>query len=37
MQLSEEGSRENNDQEDEGENAFNQKIDLQSQNVGIGW
>ena len=37
MRLSKEGSCENNDQEDKGENAFDQRIDLQSQNVGIGW
>ena len=36
-ELSEEESRETNEQEDEKESAFDQKIDLQSQNVGIGW
>ena len=35
--LSEVGSREINEQEDEGESAFDQKIDLRSQNIGIGW
>ena len=35
--LSEERSREINKQEDEKESAFDQKIDLRSQNVGIGW
>ena len=37
MQLSEEGSREINVQEGEWESAFDRKIDLQSQNIGIGW
>ena len=35
--LSKEGSHETNEQEDKKESAFNWKIDLQSQNVGIGW
>ena len=35
--LSEKESREINEQEDERESAFFQKIDLQSQNVGIDW
>ena len=35
--LSEEESVEINKQEDERENTFNQKIDLQSQNVDFGW
>ena len=35
--LSEEGSREINEQEDERKSTFNRKIDLQSQNVGIIW
>ena len=37
MRLSKEGSREINEQEDERESALDQKIDLQSQNVGIVW
>ena len=37
VRLSEVGSREINEQEDEGESAFDRKIDLRSQNVGIGW
>ena len=37
MQLSEKRSREINKQEDKRESAFDQKIDLQSQNVGISW
>ena len=37
VRLSEEESREINEQEDEGESAFDWKIDLRSQNVGIGW
>ena len=35
--LSEKGSRKTNKQKDEKESTFDQKIDLQSQNVGIGW
>ena len=35
--LSKEGSREINKQEDKRESAFDRKIDLQSQNVSIGW
>ena len=35
--LSEEGLHEINEQEDESESAFDQKIDLWSQNIGIGW
>ena len=35
--LSKEGSRKINKEEDEKESAFDWKIDLQSQNVGIGW
>ena len=34
--LSEEGLCEINEQEDEKESAFDWKIDLQSQNIGIG-
>ena len=37
VRLSEEGSRKINEQEGEWESAFDQKIDLRSQNVGIGW
>ena len=37
MSLSKEESCEDNELEGKGESAFNQKIDLQSQNVGIGW
>ena len=36
VRLSEEGLREINEQEDEGKSAFDRKIDLRSQNVGIG-
>ena len=35
--LSEEGSHETNEQEYEKVKCFLMKIDLQSQNVGIGW
>ena len=35
--LDEEGSCKINEQEDERESAFDRKIDLWSQNVGIGW
>ena len=35
--LSEKGSHETNEQEDEKESVFDQKIDLQSQNIDIGW
>ena len=35
--LSEEGLHEINEQKEEKESAFDQKIDLQSQNVDIGW
>ena len=35
--LSEEGSHEINEQENKEESAFDQKIDLRSQNIGIGW
>ena len=34
--LSKEGSREINKQKDERESAFDRKIDLRSQNIGIG-
>ena len=37
MRLSEEGLREINEQEGEWESTFDQKINLRSQNVGIGW
>ena len=37
MQSNEDRSRKDNELEDKGKSAFNQKIDLQSQNVGIGW
>ena len=37
MRLSEERLRKNKEQEDEGENAFDWRIDLCSQNIGIGW
>ena len=37
VRLSEEGSREINEQEGEWESTFDQKIDLRSQNIGIGW
>ena len=36
-ELSEKGSRKTNEQEDEKKSAFDQKIDLQSQNIGISW
>ena len=36
-ELSKEGSREINEQENEKESAFVWKIDLQSQNVDISW
>ena len=36
-ELSKKKSRETNKQEDERESAFDRKIDLQSQNVSIGW
>ena len=36
-ELGKERSREINQEEDERKNAFNQRIDLQSQNVSIGW
>ena len=34
--LSEEESRETNEQEDEKKSIFDQKIDFQNQNIGIG-
>ena len=37
MRLSKEGSYKINKPEDKRENAFDWKIDLQSQNIGIGW
>ena len=37
MRLNEEGLHENNEEEDKGENAFDQGINLWSQNIGIGW
>ena len=37
VRLSKEGSREINEQDGEWESAFDQKIDLWSQNVGIDW
>ena len=37
MWLSKEESRKINEPEDERKSAFDQKIDLRSQNVSIGW
>ena len=35
--LNKDESRKNNEQKDEKESVFDQKIDFQSQNVCIGW